>query len=96
MTREDFLETVAAAELLHRRPQTLRQWASKGGPISPVRVNGFGGRLLWRRSDIEAILGGNFSGREKMPDPNDFNQLKHTGTMSGAKERRYEKNGNPN
>lgn len=48
--------TAEAAHLLLRRAQTLRKWScQESGPISPVRV---GGRLLWRRSDIEALLAG--------------------------------------
>ena len=51
------LTNAEAAAVLRRAPQTLRKWASVGGPIDPVRVNGKGGPLTWRRSDIEALIG---------------------------------------
>ena len=44
-----------AAFHLGRRPQTLRVWAcTDTGPIRPLRV---GGRLMWRVSDLRALLG---------------------------------------
>lgn len=57
-------ETAAAAKILNRAPQTLRMWAmGKRAPIlpdgrtlQPVRLFGKGGRLLWRVSDLEALL----------------------------------------
>lgn len=36
--------TEQAAFYLQRRPQTLRKWAARGGPITPSR---FYGRLQW-------------------------------------------------
>jgi hypothetical protein len=51
------LRTSEAAKALHRSKQTLRLWASKcSGPIQPVRLNGYRGPLLWRESDIIALL----------------------------------------
>ena len=50
------LTTVKASALLNRAPQTLRKWAClEIGPIRPIRING---RLAWRVSDIQALLGG--------------------------------------
>ncbi len=47
--------TADAAALLNRKPQTLRKWAClECGPIRPIRING---RLAWRVSDIQALLG---------------------------------------
>ena len=49
------LRTFEAAFHLGRRPQTLRIWAcTDTGPIRPLRV---GGRLMWRVSDLRALLG---------------------------------------
>lgn len=47
--------TNEAAASLGRKPQTLRRWASLGGPISPIRING---RLLWRVADLSRLLNG--------------------------------------
>jgi hypothetical protein len=48
--------TLKAAEMINRKPQTLRRWACKGnGPIEPVRING---RLAWRVADLLALLNG--------------------------------------
>lgn len=49
------LDTDEAAKMLNRRPQTLRMWACKGGPIAPVRIHG---RLGWKVADVEALLNG--------------------------------------
>ncbi|KVC95076.1 helix-turn-helix domain-containing protein [Burkholderia ubonensis] len=52
----EVLPTNEAAAALNRKPQTLRKWAClENGPIRPVRING---RLAWRVSDIQALLGG--------------------------------------
>lgn len=52
----DHYDTCEAARRLLRKPQTLRKWScDQNGPITPVHV---AGRLLWRRSDIEALLAG--------------------------------------
>lgn len=48
------LPTTEAAHFLNRKPQTLRAWACLGGPISPIRING---RLAWKVSDIQTLLG---------------------------------------
>lgn len=59
--KPDFLVTDEAADALRFAPQTLRKWAcTECGPIRPVRV---GGRLLWRRSDIELLLSGGQAAR---------------------------------
>lgn len=48
--------TEQAAKALNRTPQTLRKWAClDNGPIRPIRING---RLAWRVSDLQALLGG--------------------------------------
>lgn len=50
------LTTNEAAKVLNRQPQTLRKWAClECGPIRPIRING---RLAWRRSDLEGLIGG--------------------------------------
>ena len=55
----ELLETIEAAKILRRAPQSLRAWACKEtGPLKPVRLFGKGGRLLWRRADVEKILNG--------------------------------------
>ncbi len=52
----EILSTDDAAELLNRKPQTLRRWAClENGPIRPIRING---RLAWRVSDLRALLEG--------------------------------------
>lgn len=51
----DFLPTGEAARVLNRAPQTLRLWASAGGPIRPVRINS---RLAWKVIDIATVLNG--------------------------------------
>lgn len=39
------VDTVTAAILICRKPQTLRRWACDGdGPLQPIRING---RLAW-------------------------------------------------
>lgn len=54
MERMKILSTSQAADLLARRPATLRRWASLGiGPIKPVRILG---RLGWRAGDVAALL----------------------------------------
>jgi len=50
------IPTHQAANVINRKPQTLRKWASMDcGPIKPVRING---RLHWRVSDLEHLLSG--------------------------------------
>ena len=46
--------TEQAAHYLNRRPQTLRIWACRDGPIRPIRVNG---RLAWPVASIKSVLG---------------------------------------
>ena len=48
------VDTAAAAYYLNRRPQTLRCWASTGGPVVPVRVFG---RLAWPVAELRRVLG---------------------------------------
>ncbi|CAG2136160.1 hypothetical protein LMG26411_01204 [Cupriavidus numazuensis] len=55
----DFLPTGEAARVLNRAPQTLRLWASAGGPIKPIRINS---RLAWAVSDIATVLRGGGEG----------------------------------
>ncbi len=48
--------TDEAAELINRKPQTLRKWAClENGPLVPLRING---RLHWRVDDLRALLTG--------------------------------------
>lgn len=50
------ISTSEAAQIINRRPQTLRRWAClEDGPIRPIRING---RLAWRLSDLQALLVG--------------------------------------
>lgn len=57
-TIPEMLTTEQAAAALHKKPQSLRVWSCHGsGPIQPVRL-GKRGPLLWRKSDIIAILSG--------------------------------------
>ncbi len=49
------LTTAQAAAALGRKAGTLRIWACKGGPISPVRVHG---RLAWPLGEINKLLMG--------------------------------------
>ena len=52
------MTTREVGEALHRSPQTLRCWAMRGnGPIQPVRTR-HGAPLLWRKSDVIAVLNG--------------------------------------
>ncbi len=52
----EILTTKDAAPFINRAPQTLRKWAClETGPIRPIRING---RLAWRVSDLQALLGG--------------------------------------
>jgi len=46
--------TAAAAHLLGRKPQTLRNWACfETGPLRPLRING---RLAWKTDDLRRLL----------------------------------------
>lgn len=51
------LPTHEACKLINRSPQTLRKWACLDcAPmgIRPIRING---RLAWRVSDLQKLLG---------------------------------------
>lgn len=48
------LDTPDAAYHFNRKDQCLRRWACKGGPVTPVRING---RLAWPVADIKRVLG---------------------------------------
>lgn len=48
------LITREAAQAIRNTEQTLRKWAAyESGPIKPIRV---GGKLLWSRDEIRALL----------------------------------------
>ena len=48
--------TDQAAYYLNRKPQTLRNWASRQeGPINPIRISG---RLAWPISSLRKVLSG--------------------------------------
>lgn len=50
------IDTNRAAEMINRKPQTLRKWAClEIGPIRPIRIHG---RLAWRVSDLEKLVKG--------------------------------------
>lgn len=52
------LTTNKASTYINRRPQTLRKWAcldNAPGGIRPIRING---RLAWKVSDLQKLLGG--------------------------------------
>jgi 1,2-phenylacetyl-CoA epoxidase PaaB subunit len=48
------LTTKEAAHHLNRAQNTLRIWAMRGGPITPLRING---RLAWPVAEIKRLLG---------------------------------------
>jgi hypothetical protein len=53
---QEYLTTKEAALLLRRSERTLQNWSTTGkGPMRPIRLNGRG-HLLWRRTDVDAIL----------------------------------------
>ncbi len=52
------MTTDQASTYLNRSPQTLRKWScldNAPNGIRPIRING---RLAWRVSDPQALLGG--------------------------------------
>ncbi|CAM3705365.1 Helix-turn-helix domain-containing protein [Polynucleobacter antarcticus] len=52
------LSTDKASIYINRSPQTLRKWAcldSAPNGIRPIRING---RLAWKISDLQKLLGG--------------------------------------
>lgn len=51
----DLITTREAAFCLGLEAGTLQRWPRRGGPIRPLKV---GSRLLWRVTDIAALLGG--------------------------------------
>lgn len=54
---EIHLTTCEAAAFVRRAPRTLRQWAIQGYPVQPIRITGKRTPLLWRKSDLEKLLG---------------------------------------
>ena len=63
------MTTEQASTYLNRSPQTLRKWScldNAPNGIRPIRING---RLAWRVSDLQALLGGD----NKVTIPNDEN-----------------------
>jgi len=57
MTVEEVLNTVQAAQILGRRPQTLRVWRLRGGGPKYLRLgNGINARVAYRPSDLDAWL----------------------------------------
>lgn len=48
------VDTAAAAYYLNRQPQTMRAWACRGGPLTPLRING---RLAWPVNELRRMLG---------------------------------------
>lgn len=48
------IPTSEAAHHLNRSNATLRIWACKGGPITPLRING---RLAWPVAELKRLLG---------------------------------------
>lgn len=52
--KRPYVNTETAAYWLSRQAQTMRVWASKGGPITPTRIYG---RLAWPVADIKRLLG---------------------------------------
>ena len=51
--KRPYVNTETAAYWLSRRAQTMRVWASRGGPITPTRIYG---RLAWPVADIKRLL----------------------------------------
>jgi hypothetical protein len=52
------VDTLEAARLVGRAPQTLRNWSCHPGiaPIHPVKIGRRGGPLRWRLADIERLI----------------------------------------
>lgn len=48
------VSTKQAAHYICRQQQTMRKWATYGGPLKPLRING---RLAWLTDDIRKLLG---------------------------------------
>jgi hypothetical protein len=61
LTEQDLpvvLTTEKASAYINRAPQTLRKWACLDcapNGIRPIRING---RLAWKVSDLNTLLGG--------------------------------------
>lgn len=61
LTEQDLpvvLTTEKASAYINRAPQTLRKWACLDcapNGIRPIRING---RLAWKVSDLNSLLGG--------------------------------------
>jgi len=52
----EIIFTKQAAEILNRKPQTLRKWVClENGQIKPLRVNG---RLGWKVKDVRSLIDG--------------------------------------
>lgn len=50
----ELVDTNEAAQILNRKPNTLRKWASlETGPLRPVRING---RLHWRMRELKKLV----------------------------------------
>lgn len=57
MDIEEVLNTVQAAKVLGRQPQTLRLWRLRGGGPRYLRLgNGVHARVAYRPSDLDAWL----------------------------------------
>jgi len=53
----DLLSTAAVAQLLDRSVSTINRWASQGRLEPAVDMPGRTGARLYRRSDVETLLG---------------------------------------
>lgn len=57
MEIEEVLNTIQAAKVLGRQPQTLRLWRLRGGGPKYLRLgNGVHARVAYRPSDLDAWL----------------------------------------
>jgi len=57
MAIEEVLNTIQAAKVLGRQPQTLRLWRLRGGGPRYLRLgNGVHARVAYRPSDLDAWL----------------------------------------
>ena len=53
---EEFMTTSQLADLIGVQNQTARAWRHRGEGPSYIRIGGKHGRVLYRRSDVEAWL----------------------------------------
>jgi hypothetical protein len=75
-------ESEAAAEML-LKPATLEQWRMRKKHLKLLPYYKVGGRVLYRREDVE-----NFLANSRVDDEHPASRLRSTGRRNGAKPRR--------